>query len=150
MRAELRVPPGKKTAVSLHFANTTLLTVFNANQGYLTQLAAVSTAELLPEGGAQPPQNALAAVLPGITIYLPLEGLIDIEKELARLGKEAAALEKEASRLDEKLSNQTFLAKAPPAVIEKETAKKEDCRERLAALQERIKKLTAAHREAGL
>ncbi len=51
----------------------------------------------------------MAAVVNGAKVYLPLKGLIDVEKELARLQKELNGAEKEAKRAAGKLSNQNFL-----------------------------------------
>lgn len=62
----------------------------------------------------------MTAVVNGVEIYLPLAGLIDVEKETARLNKELATLDKEVSRLDKKLSNAGFIAKAPADIVEKE------------------------------
>lgn len=53
---------------------------------------------------AAKPENAMAAVVAGIEVYLPLAGLIDVEKENARLNKELAAIDKELSRVEGKLA----------------------------------------------
>jgi valyl-tRNA synthetase len=87
------------------------------------------------------PQNALSAALPGVEIFLPLEGLIDTEREKARLQKELDDRSKDLQRVEAKLANPQFTDKAPPAVVAKEEAKRaeaaaaiEKLRERLAAL----------------
>ena len=80
----------------------------------------------------------MAAVVSGIEVYLPLAGLIDVEKETARLNKELAAIDKELSRVEGKLGNAGFLAKAPEAVIVKEKAKAEELNGKKAAINERL------------
>ena len=70
------------------------------------------------------PDDAVTAVVPGAEIYIPLEDLVDIAKELERLEKEKENLEKELERVNSKLSNEGFVSKAPAKVVEEERAKK--------------------------
>ena len=84
------------------------------------------------------PENALASVVTGMEIYLELKGLIDAEKEKARILKDKAAAEKEIARTKGKLANEGFLAKAPQAVVEKEKAKLAEMEEKLVSLEERL------------
>ena len=83
----------------------------------------------------------MTAVVTGAKVYLPLKGLIDVEKEMKRLTKELDGAKKELSRIEGKPSNEGFLAKAPEAVVEKEKAKKEDVKARLTALEDQLKEL---------
>ena len=92
-------------------------------------------------GSADKPKNALTAACGGVTIYLPLKGLIDIDKEMARLKKELDNLNGEIKRAEAKLNNQGFVSKAPAAVVEKERAKKADAETKKAALEERMAQL---------
>ena len=80
----------------------------------------------------------MATVVAGLEVYLPLKGLIDVEKETARLSKEREALTKELARISGKLGNEGFMAKAPAAVVEKERAKAQECEEKLGAIRERM------------
>ena len=68
---------------------------------------------------AQPPEAAMALV-GDLKVLIPLQGLIDNDAELARLGREMARLGKELPRLEGKLADAAFLGKAPPQVVEKE------------------------------
>ncbi len=77
-----------------------------------------------------------------VEIYLPLAGLLDISKELERLDKELASAQQEMARLQTKLSNENFVAKAKPEVVERE-------REKLLAQEERVGKLLARRAELG-
>jgi len=74
----------------------------------------------------------------GVEVYVPLEGLIDIDKEIARLRKEEQNLVKEVERVTKKLQNENFLAKAPAEVVAKEREKEKEYREKLAKVRERI------------
>lgn len=140
MRAEVNVPPGKKSEVILQVAAPELMTVIGQYEQYFKSLAAAESVMLLSRG-ADKPENAMTAVVSGIEIYLPLKGLIDIEKETGRLNKELAALDKEIARIVSKLSNEGFIAKAPPEVIEKERAKELEYREKQSAINERLQYL---------
>jgi valyl-tRNA synthetase len=142
MRAEVNAAPGKKSEVILHFADEDLRGVFAVNEGYLTVLAAAQPVTLLAADDAKP-ENAMASVVKGVEIYLPFKGLIDVEKETARLNKELDNLEKEIKRVTGKLSNQGFLAKAPAEVVEKEREKQKGFEEKKAAVEERIQYLAA-------
>jgi len=136
MRAEVNVPPGKKSEVIL-LAAAEWQEVLAANAQYIRTLAAAEPVTVLPLTAAKP-ENAMAAVVSGVEVYLPLKGLIDVEKETARLNKERESLEKEIARVAGKLANESFVAKAPAEVIEKERAKEREYREKLAAISERL------------
>jgi valyl-tRNA synthetase len=137
MRAEVKAAPSKKSPVVLHFASETLQTVFASNQGYLTVLASAQpiTLESLV---ASKPENAMTAVVNGVEIYLPLKGLIDVEKETARLNKELDMLDNEIKRVTGKLSNVGFIGKAPAELVEKEREKQKGFEEKRSAVQERL------------
>ena len=137
MRAEVNVPPGRKSEVVLEVATADVAAVIRQYEQYFKSLAAAETV-LIQEPGAAKPANALTAIVSGVEIYLPLKGLIDVEKETARLSKEYEALEKEGSRIAAKLANPGFIAKAPAEVIAKDRAKEQECREKQAAIKERL------------
>jgi valyl-tRNA synthetase len=140
MRAEMNVPPGKKISVILQAADGRRRKVLKEQTGYIKTLVAAEEVEISP-GGAPKPDNAAAAVISGVEIYLPLRGLIDLDKETERLGKEKDLLEKEMDRLGAKLANRDFLAKAPAAVVAKEEEKRREYGDRLAAVKERLEYL---------
>lgn len=137
LRAEVNVPLGKKSEVYLQVADEELQKLFLDHAGYLHHLASASevNVEILHE---EKPANALTAVAQGVEIYLPLKGLIDVEKEQGRLNKELASLDKEIARIQGKLGNAGFLAKAPAEVVEKEKAKQAGFLEKKGAIEERL------------
>jgi valyl-tRNA synthetase len=87
------------------------------------------------------PSDAVASILAGVEIFIPLEELIDIEKEIERLNKELANLEKELDRVNKKLGNEGFISKAPAKVIEEEKEKKAKYQEMYDKVAERLKGL---------
>lgn len=140
LRAEVGAAPGHKSEVMLHFTESSLRPVFAENEGYLKALAAAEPVTLLADD-AEKPENAMAGVVGGVEIYLPLKGLIDVEKETSRLQKELDKLEKEIKRLSGKLSNEGFLKKAPEAVVAKEREKLAGYEEKKQAVEGRIQDL---------
>ena len=136
MRAEVNAAPGHKAPATV-LVDADLKDVFAGNGDYIRQLGTVDELTLGAMEDAAP-ENAMAAVVNGAKVYLPLKGLIDVEKELARLQKELDGAEKEAKRAAGKLSNQNFLAKAPAEVVEKEKNKQTEILARIDGLKERI------------
>ena len=130
LRAELGTPPGKKSALLLRVRDAALADVFAAHTDYFHALASASEVTFLAED-APDPENVVTGALAGAAVYLPLAGLIDVEKETARLTKERNNLEKEIARLSGKLANAGFTSKAPAAVVAAE-------REKLAGYEEKI------------
>lgn len=140
MRAEVNAAPGKRSEVILKFTEARLSDVFEGNAGYLKTLAAAEPMTVLAPDAAKP-ENAMTAVVNGVELYLPLKGLIDVEKESARLNKELAALDKELQRVSGKLSNAGFILKAPSDVIDKEKQKQKDFEEKRKTIHERLQYL---------
>ncbi|MBE3560461.1 MAG: valine--tRNA ligase [Ktedonobacteraceae bacterium] len=85
----------------------------------------------------QKPEQAMGLLAGTVEVYLPLAGMIDIEKELARLDRDIEQAQQELARLQGKLANQNFVNKAKPEVVEKEHEKLAAQKERLALLQVR-------------
>ena len=142
MRAEVNVAPGRKSEAILQLASAELVQLFELNASYVKTLAAVEPLNVsltTPEK----PENAMVAVVSGVEIYMPLKGLIDVDKETARLNKELLTLDKELARVSGKLSNEGFVAKAPPDVIEKEKAKQQEFEEKVKAINERLSYLAS-------
>ena len=84
------------------------------------------------------PNTAVACVCSAGEIYIPLEDLIDIDKELERLGKEKERLEGEMKRVNGKLANEEFVKKAPEKVIAAEREKQAKYKEMLDNVLARI------------
>jgi valyl-tRNA synthetase len=82
------------------------------------------------------PKASASAVVKGCDIFIPLEGLIDLDVERARIEKEITRLSSSLQGVKKKLSNENFVAKAPSDVIEKERTKMEDWEKSLEKLKE--------------
>lgn len=139
MRGEMKIHPGKavRCVAAADPSDSKLL------QKYSSYIELLANCELeIADPGHPKPKQALSTVVQGTEVYLPLAGLVDLDKELARLEKEERTIDEVLKRVQKKLANDQFLAKAPPAVVEKERDKeaeldrtKETIHKRLAALK---------------
>jgi valyl-tRNA synthetase len=134
VRAEMNVPPSKPSPVLLQGAPAEMLGRVDRWIEAIRRLARAS--EVRPLSG-DVPKGSAQAVLDETTIVLPLEGLIDIAVERARLAKDRDKLSAEAKKLVQKLGNADFVSRAPEEVVAEN-------RERLEALQSEIGRLQAA------
>lgn len=139
VRSEKQVLPSRRIK-ALVFADGRPREFLEENRLYVESLAGLGELEIGPATGEKPEQ-AIFAVASGVEIYLPLEGLVDLEAERKRLEKELANSEQEIKRCEAKLSNEGFLAKAPPEVVEKERAKLQAYLEEKAKIEESLKAL---------
>lgn len=131
-RAEMNVPPSRKAQLCIATGEPE---VFEQGRPFFQRLASASEVTVADsftmEGAVQVITNAAR-------IFIPMDELVDKEKELARLNKEKEKVEKEISTLSKKLDNPGFVSKAPAAVVEGERAKLQQQKERLARIEESI------------
>ncbi|MBE7036173.1 MAG: valine--tRNA ligase [Ruminococcaceae bacterium] len=134
-RSEMNIPPSKKAKV---FIKTEKTDVFTQGTMFFEKLASASEAVVVGSDFVAP-ENAVSCVVEGAQIFMPLDDLVDKEKELERLTKEKERLLSEIKRVEGKLNNQGFVAKAPAQVVEEERKKEEKYREMLAKVEESLK-----------
>ncbi len=137
-RSEMNVPPSKKARLLVVTEGETK-EIFQSSEIYLQTLASVSQMEFVKE--EQIPEDAVALVIDKAKLYLPLEELVDFQKELERLNKEKAKLEGEIKRAEGKLNNKGFTDKAPEALVQAERDKKVKFEEMLANVMDSIAKM---------
>lgn len=143
IRAEMNVQPGKKAEIILVAPEKAAFEVLESGRESIRLLAGGSAVDVVSNLEVKPAQAA-SAVLEGVEVYLPLRGLLDLDKEIARVEKEIAQAQLEQSRLAGKLNNQGFVAKAPEQVVAKEREKLEGINGRIAALKVRLAELQEA------
>ena len=85
------------------------------------------------------PEDSIQIITDGIELYMPLEGLVDLEEERKRLEAEKARLESEVARCEKMLANPGFVNKAPQAKIDQEKQKLEKYKEMLEKVKENLK-----------
>ena len=137
MRAEAGALPGKKNEVVLYVSTEELKGIVEKYSQYIHSLASAEPI-LVRAATEERIANAMTAVAGSVEINLPLKGLIDVEKETARLTKELENINKELARILGKLSNEAFIAKAPAEVVEKERGKKQEYEEQRSLIKERL------------
>ncbi|MGP1352459.1 MAG: valine--tRNA ligase [Parasphingopyxis sp.] len=136
-RSELNIPPGAKLGVHVSDASGTTLERLERQASALARVGRIETVST----GAAPDGSAAQIPVDEATYVIPLEGVIDLDAERARLAKSLAAAEKEANSLDKRLSNPQFVEKAKPEAVEKaraDHAEKTAEAERLKAALERL------------
>ena len=135
IRAENNVSPAKKISIIIDTEDSGEKDIVLNNPKILDKLANVEKIEILTEL----PKMSGFRVVGNSKIYVSLEGLIDIEKEVEKLNKEIEKVQKELDRTLNKLSNEQFVSKAPQAVIDKEKAIQAELESKLKKLQDNIK-----------
>jgi valyl-tRNA synthetase len=138
LRTELNCPPGKEVKVIFCGAETDLR-FLREQQPYLRALARVGTAEY--RGAGEAPKGAATAVVGAVEVYLPLDDLINLDEERARLAKEVVKIEGELARVQNKLTNGDFVAKAKAEVIQKERDKAVQFEEKIRTLKSSLEKI---------
>ncbi|HEY5713516.1 MAG TPA: valine--tRNA ligase [Allosphingosinicella sp.] len=133
-RSDLNVPPGARLALHVRDAGEATTARLARNEAAIRRMARLdSISDGVPAGGAA------QLVVDEATFILPLEGVIDLQAERARLLKAAEAAEKERDALAGRLANPSFVERAKPEAVEKARAdyaeKASDAEKYRAALQ---------------
>ncbi|MCP5175271.1 MAG: valine--tRNA ligase [Moraxellaceae bacterium] len=139
IRGEMNISPSKQLPILCHNVtpqDTVRLTVYAAQ---LTFLARLESLTILEDEAELPP--AATALVGDMAVLVPLKGFIDKDAEAARLNKEIARLEQEVARINGKLGNESFVAKAPAAVVAQEQKRLEEANVAKGKLQEQLEKL---------
>ena len=141
VRSEMNVPPSRKASVFVVSEEAGIRDIFESSKVFFATLGYAS--EVMIQGEkAGIAEDAVSAVIPQATIYIPFADLVDIEKEIERLTKEKQRLEGELARVNGMLSNERFVSKAPEAKIAEERAKLEKYTTMMEQVQERLNHLS--------
>jgi len=124
IRSESNIPPGDELALILGNTVSDDSARATRHRQALAKLAKVASITIASPDEEQPP--TLSALAGTIEVMVPMAGVIDVDKELARLDRELDRLTAERSRLAGKLNNDNFVARAPADVVDKERAKLAD------------------------
>lgn len=128
IRGEMNIPPSKAINVFLKSSKIT-----SAQERYIKSLVKIE--DLVIDENLDKPKASASAVVKGCDIFIPLEGLIDVNLERARIEKEISRLLNSYNGVRKKLENENFVSKAPAEVIEREKQKMNDWQKALEKLQ---------------
>ncbi len=133
VRAQYNVPPSQRIAAVVSAGDDASAAIVGDVRGTIERLAGVDDLTV-GVGLAQPPASA-AVVAGRHTVYVPLAGVIDLDVERARIEKEIAAKAQFLGSVEKKLSNASFVDRAPADVVAKERQKASDAAAEIATLR---------------
>ena len=139
VRSEMNVPPAAKIALLHKGASDATEARIRRHRDLIERLGRVSQidrTEAVPKGAVQ-------IVLDEAIFILPLAGIIDVAAEKARLARERDKVEKEISIIDKKLSNDSFVSKAPAEVVEEQRERRDEYAATKTKLTEALERLAA-------
>ncbi|MEC9347847.1 MAG: valine--tRNA ligase [Pseudomonadota bacterium] len=140
LRSETNVPVKAEMAAHFPEADATHQGWIGTNWELISRLARLSGMETtMPKG-----QGAAEIVVDGLRVVLPLADVIDIDAERKRLAREVDKLDGEIARIEKKLSNESFVSRAPEHVVEQERERKEEATAARTKLGAALKRLSAA------
>jgi valyl-tRNA synthetase len=129
LRAEMNVPHGKE--IDLFIISEKPL-----NESYLKHLTKAASIKQGRGGG-----RGVRVKVEGVELFVPLEGLIDFDKEKARITKEKDKLQAELGKIEARLMDEKFLGSAQPQAVEKEKQKEKEFSEKIKVIRERLANL---------
>ncbi|MEP9852200.1 valine--tRNA ligase [Staphylococcus aureus] len=140
-RLEVSTPLSKAIPIFIQAKDENIKNTLLNNSNYIDRFCHPS--ELTIDTSVEIPEKAMTAITTAGEVVLPLEGLIDMDKEIERLENELGKWEKELDRVNKKLSNDNFVNKAPEKVINEEREKKQTYQEKYDGVKLRINQLKA-------
>ncbi len=139
IRAEMNVPIGKRIPIII-YPKEGFEQLAHDSSKYFISLAKGSEV-IVEKSDVKRIEKSAMAVNEAFEIFIPLEGLVDIDEEKGRLKKELKELQGEIDRINNKLNNDSFMAKAPVAVVEKEKEKLVMYEEKYATVKTRLEEI---------
>ncbi len=141
IRGETHIAPAKKLSLIVHAPDETDRAMLDSQRELLMSLARLDSVTIDAPG--HKPAQVATAVMDGAVIFVPLAGVIDIDKEIQRLEKEIDKSDREMAAVSKKLSNDDYLQKAPEAVVAKTRRKYEQLGDKQRQLETNLQKIKA-------
>jgi valyl-tRNA synthetase len=139
VRAEFKVDVGRRIPITVVAGGR--IGALEAQRALIEQLARVQPLDLV-QSLAEPPRQAVHALVGSTEVYVPLAGMIDLAAERTRLAGELARARTQLDSLDRRLNEPSFVSKAPAAVVEKERERRFALSEQIGKIDERIANLS--------
>jgi valyl-tRNA synthetase len=137
VRGEYNVPMSKQLKAWVKTDNAKTKELFDHAKDRVINLARLESLDFTDAE----PADSVANIAGGFTVYVPLQGLIDVEAEIKKLEKEQKTVEKDINLFGGKLKNEKYLANAAPDVIEKDRKKYEDALAISVKIEENLRRL---------
>ena len=148
IRGEMNIPPAIELKAIINVKDDRVKETLEKNLLYIEKFSGGK--EIKIGKGLQRPKMAATALSEGMEIYIPLEGILDIDGERSRLKKDLDKAEQDIAILSKKLTNEDFLSKAPKEVVNKDKSNYNTLTEKAKRLKDGIKKLKLLEKEAAL
>jgi len=139
IRQEVNRPLSKPVDMIIKANTATEKEVFLDNQSFIDRFCNID--DLTIETEVSVPDEVMTAVIAGAEIYLPLQGLVDIDEEIERLEKELEKWSSEIERAQGKLANEQFVNNAPDDIVQEERDKEAEYKSRYQSVEEQIEKM---------
>lgn len=138
LRQKVNIKPKDEVKVELFTNNKELMEYYKAQTNTIGDLARVKDLTLANKNFNRPKKSVMQA-LSHTEVFLPLEGLIDLDDQIARLEKELKKTSAEFDKLDKKISNQNFMQSAPSDVVEKVKQEWNELKEKIESINSNLK-----------
>ncbi|WP_447408434.1 valine--tRNA ligase [Weissella confusa] len=142
IRTEANSPMSTEIDVLIKTSDENLARIFDENSDYINRFVKPKSLEISADVAA--PKLAMTQIISGAEVYVPLEELIDLDEEIARLQGDLKKFAGEVKRAEGKLGNEKFVNNAPEAVVAEEREKLADWQAKLAATESRLEELKSA------
>ncbi|MBM6594216.1 valine--tRNA ligase [Microvirga pudoricolor] len=139
-RAETNVPAGAQIPLSLVSPSADVKARAERWNDTIKRLARVSEISVVEAA----PKSSVQLLVRGEVAALPLEGVVDLSAERARLEKEIQKIVADVGKIDAKLGNADFIARAPEEVVDEQRDRRDDALSRKAKIEEALSRLQAA------
>jgi len=139
IRSDMNIPYSKKLTVHIVPLKPGVESILSDSMKYIKSLAQLENFTI--DAKLKKPKSSLSAVTENFNIFIPLEGVIDIEAEKARLAKKQDALKQQLVSTEKKLKDKNFMDHAPENVIKAEQEKAEAVKEQIRRMEKTIKDL---------
>lgn len=133
IRAEFNLSPNDAIELKINARDEETAKALRKNEWIFRKLQSIDTFEVKTD--LEKPETSASAVIEGTEVFVPLKGLIDLEKERERIEKEIDRLEGFLKSVEGKLNNDGFVNNAPEEVVQRERDKRDDTKTNLKKLR---------------